>query len=336
MILDTSVETNNIPIRIHNQGDLPLYLQIKYQLSYLITTEKLKSGSKLPPVRTLAADLNVNVHTVAQAYRELQSDGLIQSAPGRGSFVREFSDQERAETERQDCLTQILRCARQRARSMGFADEEIIQRLSSLIGQEAVPCRVVFVDRVPRIAEKYAQRLEHHLGPMIEATALPMADIEDRARPACKVLETTYFVVAFARNVPSLKRLLAEINSSCRILTIASEVVPDTAAALGKLRPATKAVLLSEAHYVHSSLNLLATYSRLDLKHVPAFTVDELSDFITAAGSSDLVLYTFSVGDEVAALDIRVPRLELTFDISADSIEKLRRAFAFANPTGSN
>jgi DNA-binding transcriptional regulator YhcF (GntR family) len=44
-------------------------------------------GTPLPPVGQLAADLGVNLNTIATAYRELQKDGLIVVKHGSGSVV---------------------------------------------------------------------------------------------------------------------------------------------------------------------------------------------------------------------------------------------------------
>lgn len=320
-------ENGEVPIRIHSQGNLPLYLQIKYQLSYLISTERLASGTRLPPVRTLAADLDINPHTVAQAYRELQNDGLIESYPGRGSFVREFGDEARAEAARQARLSGVLQDARRRARALGFSDEEISRHLSSLSGQETVPCHVVFVDRAPHIAAKYARRLEHHLGGAVRATALAFEAIERRDAAAVRVLEEAYFVLAFARNMPSLERALSGFGHAYRLLTIVSEVVPETRAALAKLPADTHAVLLSEERYIHSSLNLVALHSSLDTRKVPAFTGAEVDAFREAAAKADLILYTFGLATVLREADPGKPVLELVFDIGPDSVEKLQRVF---------
>jgi len=47
----------------------------------------LRRGDVLPSVRQLAADLRINPHTVAQAYRELERDGLVSVRRGHGTFV---------------------------------------------------------------------------------------------------------------------------------------------------------------------------------------------------------------------------------------------------------
>src|SRR5581483_5684832 len=48
----------------------------------------LASGEQLPTVKALALELTVNPNTVARAYRDLERDGVIETSPGRGSFVR--------------------------------------------------------------------------------------------------------------------------------------------------------------------------------------------------------------------------------------------------------
>ncbi|MGN1139097.1 MAG: GntR family transcriptional regulator [Ruminococcus sp.] len=67
----------------------PIYEQVYSNVVRLVSMGVLKPGEKLPPVRTLATQLSVNPNTVAKAYRELESDGYICSAVGRGSFISE-------------------------------------------------------------------------------------------------------------------------------------------------------------------------------------------------------------------------------------------------------
>src|ERR1700678_3458268 len=67
----------------------PIYQQIADGIKELIAQGKLAEGAALPPVRQLAADLGVNLNTIATAYRELQKDGLIVVKHGSGSVVAE-------------------------------------------------------------------------------------------------------------------------------------------------------------------------------------------------------------------------------------------------------
>jgi len=87
-------------IRIRLDSEVSLARQIERGLRSAIAQGALKPGDELPPVRQLAADLGVNLNTVARSYRALESDGLVQSVRGRGTRVtaaREKTGESRGE-----------------------------------------------------------------------------------------------------------------------------------------------------------------------------------------------------------------------------------------------
>ncbi len=66
---------------------MPPYEQIRQQLADLITGGVLKAGDRLPPIRQLAADLGLAAGTVARAYQELETAGLVQTRRAAGTVV---------------------------------------------------------------------------------------------------------------------------------------------------------------------------------------------------------------------------------------------------------
>ena len=64
-----------------------IYQQVVDEIKALIAAGELANGSSLPPVRQVAADLGVNLNTIAYAYRELQKAGLIKVKHGAGAVV---------------------------------------------------------------------------------------------------------------------------------------------------------------------------------------------------------------------------------------------------------
>ena len=70
------------------QSGVPIYLQIIEQIKRSVALGILQAGEQLPTVKQLALDLTINPNTVARAYRDLERDTVIETAPGRGSFVR--------------------------------------------------------------------------------------------------------------------------------------------------------------------------------------------------------------------------------------------------------
>src|SRR5947208_15948581 len=86
-------------LTIDTRDPRPIYQQVVDGIKEAIARGELKEGTSLPPVRQLAADLGVNLNTIATAYRELQKDGLIVVKHGSGSVVASRTAAERDEGE---------------------------------------------------------------------------------------------------------------------------------------------------------------------------------------------------------------------------------------------
>ena len=75
--------------KIDFKSGKPVYLQLVDQVRYATASGVLRAGEPLPSIRPLAEELRVNRNTVAKAYSELETLGVIESLPGKGSFVKE-------------------------------------------------------------------------------------------------------------------------------------------------------------------------------------------------------------------------------------------------------
>jgi 2-aminoadipate transaminase len=76
-----------LPLQIQPESHIPLYVQLRDQLRALVHSGELRSGDRIPASRELAVQLGVHRTTVANAYAELESEGLIQGHVGRGTFI---------------------------------------------------------------------------------------------------------------------------------------------------------------------------------------------------------------------------------------------------------
>ncbi len=74
-------------ITIDESDRRPIYQQLVDEIKAIIAAGELSEGSSLPPVRQVAADLGVNLNTVAFAYRRLRDEGLIKVRHGSGAIV---------------------------------------------------------------------------------------------------------------------------------------------------------------------------------------------------------------------------------------------------------
>ena len=67
----------------------PAYLQLVDQIRYAAACGVLRPGDSLPSIRPLAEELRVNRNTIAKAYAELESQGVIETVPGKGCFLKD-------------------------------------------------------------------------------------------------------------------------------------------------------------------------------------------------------------------------------------------------------
>lgn len=78
------------PFEVDATTDVPLWVQLRQRLIYLINSGYFKPGDQLPTVRGLASEISINYNTVNKAYLSLVSDGYLESTRGRGVFVRDL------------------------------------------------------------------------------------------------------------------------------------------------------------------------------------------------------------------------------------------------------
>lgn len=71
---------------------LPVWIQVKNRIAYLIGSGGYSVGDRLPTVRKLAVDLDISYNTVNRAYMDLEREGYISTRKGRGTFVAQRGD----------------------------------------------------------------------------------------------------------------------------------------------------------------------------------------------------------------------------------------------------
>ena len=103
----------------------PIYVQIVEQIKRFVALGVLGAGEQLPTVKQLALDLTVNPNTVARAYRELERDAVIETAVGRGSFVRGNGAATSARAAANDVAARALLAAVREAKSIGLTPAQV-------------------------------------------------------------------------------------------------------------------------------------------------------------------------------------------------------------------
>ena len=75
-------------LQVDFQAGKPVYLQLADQIRYAAASGRLRPGEPLPSLRPLAEELRINRNTIAKAYAELESQGIIETIPGKGYFLK--------------------------------------------------------------------------------------------------------------------------------------------------------------------------------------------------------------------------------------------------------
>ena len=116
-------------------GGAPLYQQLTEQIKRAIAVGALAPGERLPTVKALAHELKLNPNTVARVYRELEREGIIATATGRGSFVSQNGALGDARRVALDVAMRGLGEAVREARSLGLTHEEVRTIAKESIGR---------------------------------------------------------------------------------------------------------------------------------------------------------------------------------------------------------
>jgi len=111
--------------RLNPSSGTPLYLQLVEHLKHSIATGAIRAGEQLPSVRKMAEDLLINPNTVVRAYRDLESEGIVELRHGSGVFIRESVS---ARTDLMKKAEPVIRSAVDRLEALDL-DEDDIRRL---------------------------------------------------------------------------------------------------------------------------------------------------------------------------------------------------------------
>lgn len=113
-------------IQLNFKSGVPAYLQVVDQIKLAAASGALRVGEPLPSIRPLAEQLRVNRNTIAKAYAELESQGVIETLAGKGCFLKENCSPYRKEIRRR-LLAEAVDAAVVRAHHLQVAKREFLQ-----------------------------------------------------------------------------------------------------------------------------------------------------------------------------------------------------------------
>ncbi|MFJ7819743.1 GntR family transcriptional regulator [Bacillus toyonensis] len=109
--------------------NIPIYVQVMEYIKKEIITGRLAPGEKIPAVRELASELQVNPNTIQRTFQELEQEGIAETRRGTGRFVT--MDKEKITDLRKDMAKELLDNFINGMHNLGFMEEEVLSILRS-------------------------------------------------------------------------------------------------------------------------------------------------------------------------------------------------------------
>jgi len=94
-------------LQVNYKSGQPVYLQVVDQIKAAAASGGVRTGEALPSIRPLAEELRVNRNTIAKAYAELESQGIIETIPGKGCFLKPNNSPLKKEVRRKLLIQEI-------------------------------------------------------------------------------------------------------------------------------------------------------------------------------------------------------------------------------------
>ena len=217
----------------------PVYRRIVQLLTGYIQDGTLREGAQLPTVRALAEQLDVAQGTVKRAYDELERQGILTKAAGRGSFVAYRPPQAQSAQEAAALAADQLL---ERLHTLGLSDtqmEALLTERLRLRRQQRPQLRAALVECNPEILAQLRQQLGALEGIGLHPVLLDRArQHPERLASRCDVIITT------AEHASELTKMTRRAD---KVAKIALRLTPQSIAAIVKLTPGAHVGILTHS-----------------------------------------------------------------------------------------
>lgn len=306
---------------LDRKSGVPYYIQLKEQIRRRIAQGVWSAGTKLPTERELAESLAVSRNTVSQAYKELESEGVLSSAQGRGTFVADTSVIMQQEGRKEKVL-RIIDVAMEEAVGLGFSIDDFVSfvHVRGMEKKELLSrIKVAFIECNP---EQLAEA-NWNLGPGVSLIPFSLSELQEGPR-AQERLAGMDMAVTGVTHLAEVKSLLAK--SRLPILGISLQPKIETIVRIAKLSMGRDVALVCEsvrfAEKVRGALQQAGLHPGLKILAQPSETV--LRDILPECGAV-IMAPKFRVMVE-KVLPENMECIEFRFEPDAGSLNLLRGA----------
>jgi DNA-binding transcriptional regulator YhcF (GntR family) len=232
-----------LEISIDKSSESPVYRQIIEQITRKLRAGELKPGDRLPTERDLAEQLGVARGTVNRAYEELTRSQILESIPGRGSFIS--AQQDVAETSRKERAVKLIAELIDTLRNLRFSYREIRTLIElGILEKERMfeELSIAVVDCNPEALAVFRRQLN-----FLTTMPLTLFLLDDLAASTEveKKLATFDLVLTSARHYTEVLGMAPGIKD--KLIQVALSPSQDTIIALATIKPGRKLGVICES-----------------------------------------------------------------------------------------
>ncbi len=227
---------------VDREEGLPLYLQVVRQIEQMIAAGLWEAGTQLPPERELARALGVSRNTISMAYKRLESEGVLVSRQGRGTFVAargEVSQRPRGRKR----LERLLDLAIEEALYFGYSLEQFVElaRAKAEEKRELLRrVRVAFVECNREQLDYFSRELE--LGSGVSIIPVLLDELRAGHQHAQQALREADLIVTTFFHLQEVERLIPDPGQE--LLGIALDPDMETIVRIARLPQGTRVGLV--------------------------------------------------------------------------------------------
>jgi len=199
---------------------LTCYEQIKGQLLSAIYCGKIEGGDKLPSIRELATQFDVNYKTIRRVYKKLADDDFLEIIQGSGAFLKVREGPLSYEKMRRHALYKLFREISSKTADLGISDRKFARLFAEYAsdGPGSRKLRLAVIDHVEE-AFCFARELRERIGAEVSAITLgsPEEEMSSRLKDADYFLTTSWHIQEVGAMAERYGKQIIEIKPSRRI-----------------------------------------------------------------------------------------------------------------------
>lgn len=281
---------------LHVDRTLPvsIHQQLVGQIEYGVSSGRWAPGVALPSVRDLAEQLDLSPVTVSHAFKSLRERGIIETFPGRGTFVAQTRRDDPVDVRSRARLRRAVDDLMRLADNLAVPREDVVAMATLRAHVDDRPSAVVDVTLVgvfPEATAAYARAVAARLGGRVNVRSVTFHDLDTDDR-SVDALNDTDLILTFPHRRGELERALGKVHLSPRpaLGTVRLLPSPEVRTRLAGLSPFTRIGLVTAfPSFLPTFLDGVRAYAR-HVSHVRA-TVLDADDVRDVVGESDVVVY---------------------------------------------